>query len=187
MFIMLREKGTTYFATSVSSISLYCYDIDAFLIEENIPFWKVKGSKNTIMAVFPSLRDADILRYEPIHITLTYSNLVETIIPKYNFLLKSMGRLNEEGNMNCGIYIAKNDDAYFVDTDETIKILSYDNQFGSSLLTATLLAHKDNDPITRLVLSIKADCEDNFKNPFPIAILDTKTERIRYIHSMEDL
>ena len=184
---MLREQGITYIATSVSSISLYCYDSDAFLIEENIPFWKVKGSKNTIMAVFPSLRDADILRYEPIYTPLSYSNLIDRIIPKLKNQLKSMGRLDTNDNMNCGIYIAKNDNAYFVDTDETVKILSYDNQFGSSLLNATLLAHKDKKPIVRLVLSIIAECEDNFKDPFPIAILDTKTERVRYITSLEDI
>lgn len=187
MFVLLKENNITYIALSISSIMLDGYDQSAFRIEENLPMWKVKGSKNTVMAVFPSFRDADILRYQKLKAPLTYTNLVSQINPQFKQALANFGRLNSEDHMVCEYFIAKDSDAYFVSNNEIKKVDVFSDQVGLALLTPSLMIYKDKKPVERLLRSFILEKEDLFRVTFPIAIIDTKSEKINYYESLEDL
>lgn len=187
MYAVLKEEGVTYIALPLYSVLLNGFDKETFKIPDNLPMWKVQGSKNCIMAVTPSLRDADLLRYKKITSNISYTNIVTKLVPQFKAHLKAFGRLNQDDEMNCSILIAKNDSAYLIQKSDVIKIDSFYEDVGLAVMTPALLLFKDNAPIVRLVKSLVMEGNDVYKTVFPIAILDTKNEKIRYIDSLEEL
>lgn len=187
MYAVLKEDGVTYIALPLYSVLLNGFDKETFKIPENLPMWKVRGSKNCIMAVTPSLRDADLLRYKKVTSKISYTNIVTNLIPQFKAQLKAFGRLNQDNEMNCSILIAKNDSAYLIQKNDVIKIDSFYDEVGLAVLTPALLLYKDKKPIERLVRSLVLEGKDVYKTVFPIAILDTKNQKIIYIDSLEDV
>lgn len=189
MYVLAKEKKVTYLATSISHYTLSDFNKDTFSIPSNLPFFKLLGSDNTIVAVYPSLRDSDVLRYEKLFTgTLTFTKVIKEIIPRIKKLLGKSNRLNDDGTINSAILIAKNDITFIISAElKVFKIEKDTDLLNSSIVEATLLLNTHISPNKRLSIALKAELDSGNNLTFPIALLDTKSQKITYVKSLEDL
>lgn len=191
MIHVIKENQAIFFLFSASNIYVSETDTDFFYLPDNLPFWKMRGSKGAVMANSGGLRERDLLKYETLFRgELTIKKAYETIIPKMKKILEKYGRLNEDKHFIDTYFIAKDHQIMKISPKgECTWVKSIDTSKSSFLewLLVTAEINKDKHPMIRLALGEKI-INDYFRIvTYPIGIVDANTLRVQYIRSEEEL
>jgi len=183
MIIALKENGHVYFAVTYGFYSAAGTDDQFFYEPENINIWEVKGCKHTLMAGDNRVRDIDLLRYEKLFKgSLSIEKIDHEVIPKMVSKFKEYGRLDKNEHFFTTFYIAQKDQLYIIHEDKTI---TYVDKVASTssyhLIYASVILSNEKTPEKKIVKALEKTMIFYANLHLPIAIMNTKTEKMLYI------
>lgn len=183
MILALKHKGNVYFSMTYGFYNAEGVHPSFYFISENLPMWKVLGHKNTIMASGYLSRDADLLRYARLFKgELSSKTVISEVIPKMEKIFKKYGRLDENGHFSDTYFIAENDKLVKINSDKSISwINKCDATSYDSLMCPTIDLYENSDPMMAIKEALKSCTTYLGYMTYPIAVIDSKTEKIVYL------
>jgi hypothetical protein len=152
---------------------------------ENLTMWKVRGAKNTIMAYEGDLRDADLIRYIKLFKgEITEELIADHIIPKMKKIYNEYGRLTDEKQFGSYFYLLQKNKGYCIKKNgDFYPIISIDSNFGEDYIEAYIYENRKESELYSVLSAIKSYNDYLGNNAFPLIILDTTSEKFRYIEN----
>lgn len=182
MIIALKENGYVYFAITYGYYLVSGTDDQFFYEPDNINIWKVKGCKNTLMAGDNRVRDNDLLRYEKLFKgPLTIEKIDQEVIPKMTAIFKKYGRLDKNGQFLSTFYLAQKDQLYKINLDKSITYIEkVASETSYHLIYASIILSDEKTPEKKMIKALEKTMIFYANLHLPIAIMNTKTEKISY-------
>ena len=154
-------------------------------LEENVPFWKVTGTKDCYVFADILSFEADLLRYNPsIFKEITDGKSVfETALPKMKALLGKYNRISEKGEWSNKLLIVKGDkmfsvDAYFTVSEEDGFVgLDYEQYLLGALEESRDLSQEES--VLFAVRNLKKMIN---RELFPLVLFDSKTKKKKVLY-----
>lgn len=117
MLIVIKEDGAAYIAQSVADKIANVEKTD-LILDENIPFKKVKGSSRCYVAFEHLYFSSEILmnNLQLFKGVETVDDVLSKVIPTMKNLLAKYSLIDEDGRWNNNLVIACNDKIFSVDT-----------------------------------------------------------------------
>ncbi|MDD7158447.1 MAG: hypothetical protein PUH99_05600 [Firmicutes bacterium] len=180
MLIAIKDKGTVYIAQNVSDAIADVVE-DDLVLDENVPIWKIKGSRHCYAACRSAFMSADVLRnrqdlFGGIN---TADDILTKTIPGIRAALKEKELIDKDQYWNNMLIIVKNDEIYQIDS---FFVMNGIDDFvvcgrGSDFITGGLEWEKDL-PLEERIKKVVA-CYDRMHcdHFFPIVLLNCKTGR----------
>ena len=155
------------------------------MTKDSSMFFKLKGSKNTLVGVTDSYGELSTLKVnlklQEGRDSVDYDYIVETMVPqifeildKYKFLKTKDG----ETTWNSTIYIVQDNHIYEIIENggvlEHDEIATYGQ--GEGFILGSLYTSKDNpDIMDRIKKALAAACKYEMYNNYPFVVIDSKT------------
>ena len=183
MLIALKADSKVYLAYNLKDLSVNDFDSRDFLLEDNIPLWKVKNG--CIMGFDGDYDEADILRYDERIFTgeINLYNLFERILPKMTEKLSAFKKLNSKGSMQGDYVIAQGRRGYYIygagEAEELEDYFCLGN--GYQKAQAALDMTEGQSVTDRIKFAYETDEAAENIPAYPIAIIDTKSCKINII------
>lgn len=188
MFVV-KEKDRVYFA----DLALCMWAIDSRITrkdcfdKENLYVYKVKGVKNCVMMGSPRLSEVDAVRYDREvnkkikESDFTCKDITENVIPAMNeaIVSKCVGR--KDYKWKNYFTLAKENRAFSIVDNITYEIDDYEILIGAmrELASASFEETIGQPAIDRILEAARAIKKVQFGEVFPIAIMDTKNQKVR--------
>ena len=149
-------------------------------LEENIPFWKVKGEKDCYVCLEDTTLSSDLLRYnDNVFKGVTDGkSIIEKVIPKMKELFYKHSCLIDGKEWNNQMLIIKGNRVfrvsnYFCVSEETDHVaLGYERYFQGALDGIEC-----EDPTETILTAVNSVSRLNNKLFFPLTIIDIKSKK----------
>ena len=174
-----EDKITVGISICDTSIDMAEKDL---VIEENIPFWKVKGEKECYVFASCATYSTELLRFSDyVFRGITdCRSVLEKVVPKMRNLLGRFERLKNDKSWNNEMIIIKGNKLFSIDSYFCVSEIDAIESFGFSeeyYIKGGLEATKDLDS-TESILMATRNTERMLNNKlFPMIIFDSKTKR----------
>ena len=196
MFVV-KEKDRVYFA----DLALCMWAIDSRITrkdcfdKENLYVYKVKGVKNCVMMGSPKLSEVDACRYDREvnkkikESDFTCKDITKNVIPAMNNVIvsKCIGRKDYEWKNYFAL--AKDNKAFSIVDNIAYEIDDYEVMVGAmrELANASFTETIGQPAIDRILEAARAIKRVQFGEVFPIAITDTKNQKIRLYNEQGEI
>lgn len=149
-------------------------------LDENIPFWKVKGNKDCYVFSEDLTLATDLLRFNDyIFKDVTDGNsVIETVVPKMKELLSKYSRIIGKDEWDSQLLIVKGDKMFTIGHYFTVS--EADNFVGlgyEPYLLSGLEETKDISAQESVLFSVRNLNKTKSKNLFPLVLFDSKTKK----------
>ena len=196
MFVV-KDKDRVYFADP----ALCVWAIDSRMTrrdcfdKENLYVYKVKGVKNCVMMGSPRLSEVDVCRYDKEvnkklkESDFTCKDVTKNVIPAMNnaIISKCIGR--KDYKWKNYFALAKENRAFSIVDNIAYEIDDYEVMVGAmrELASASFEETKGKPAIERIIEAARAIKRVQFGEVFPIAITDTKNQKIRLYNEQGEI
>jgi hypothetical protein len=155
------------------------------LLSENLPFWKVKGTKDCYVFAEDLTLATDLLRYNDyIFKNVTDGNSVITeVVPKIKELLDKYSQVINGKEWESQLLIIKGDKIFTIGRYFTVsEINDFDALGYKPYLLGGLEVSKDLSPEESILFAVRMLNKSRSKNLFPLVLFDTKTKKRKVIY-----
>ena len=196
MFVV-KDKDRVYFADP----ALCVWAIDSRMTKrdcfdkENLYVYKVKGVKNCVMMGSPKLSEVDACRYDREvnkkikESDFTCKDVTKNVIPAMNnaIISKCIGR--KDYKWKNYFALAKENRAFSIVDNIAYEIDDYEVMVGAmrELSSASFEETKGKPAIERIIEAARTIKRVQFGEVFPIAITDTKNQKIRLYNEQGEI
>lgn len=184
--VIIIENDRVSFAAPISSIERDEAILFSDAIKpDNLPFWKIKGSKNALMAGWARTRGNDAVRYQKglFEPEINVKNLAHKTMPKLQKIMEDEELIeNEKGRWLNFYYVAQGNKVYEVYHDCVIEMEDYES-IGPycDIALSSLERTKGLDRDERLRI-LSRECQTlGYGALLPMAVMDTKTRKIKIL------
>lgn len=184
MVIALKTKDRVIVATTiVDSID----DISTCdkSIQENLPYWKVRGTKDCFVFVDELKYSADVLRFHDfIFKNITDGNSIITdVVPKMKMVLDGYFCTHDGKEWDSRLIIVKGTKIYTIDRNfvvcEADEFAAHNYEY---YISGAMEECPDLPPEQRILFAVNHVCEINNAKLYPLTLVDTKTKKHKVIY-----
>jgi hypothetical protein len=188
MILVYKTQDRVYFAISPTHNCTSSYENSSVQSNKNLPIWIDSDDNHSIIGASGDIRDSDILRYETIvNQELSYRYVIEKIVKESNQKLTEYGRASN-GQVGNIIFIAKDNQVFRISEDNhVIPIDEYDSTGYYDVIESSMYLTKGKKPIEIIYYAIKNALKSSCIKICPIAIVDTKSLKWRYVEKEDDI
>lgn len=154
-------------------------------LEENIPIWKAKGSKNCHVFVEEATRSSDILRYsDNIFQGITDADsVIKKVVPKMQEALEEYSLFADRSKWESRMLILKDDkllcvSPFFVVREEDEFVALGEDGYALGVLEAT----RDKTLEQSILAVFETVKRETNKEVFPVVLFDGKTKRRKVVY-----
>jgi hypothetical protein len=179
MVIALKQDGQIAVGITVSDSFIDMAEQDLAL-RENLPFWKVNGTKDCYVFAEDVSLSTDLLRYNSwIFKDITDGNsIVENVVPKMRELLERYSRVLNGSEWESQLLIIKGDKMYVIGRYFTVGEMDEMAGLGFEPYLLGGLEETDGLPLKeRILFAARNLNEMRRRNVFPLTIFDNKTKK----------
>ena len=183
MIIALKKEKGFLVGSSICVSSFGMTDRDLSL-PENVPFFKVNGTKDCYVGTCYFRRSSDLIRYND-YIFKDVTNgesIIKNVLPKLKALLLENGQL-KNNNWNNSLIIIKGDKIYVINRFLTVEEKEFAVLGSFVFLGGVYQAQEEGlDAETTIKQAVKiAERVDN-RRYFPVVLTDTTTNKRKVIY-----
>lgn len=183
MLIALKDEGKVYLAYNLRGLPLEDFDGEDYILEDNVPIWKVKNG--CIMGFADDPDEADFIRYDKglFRGEINIYNLLENILPAMLEKLDYYHKLDKERNLANDYIIAQGGSAYYIYGAGEIEEL--EDYFcigkGSNAAKSSLDLTSGQSAAERIKRAYETVEASQNIPAYPIALMDTKDQKLEII------
>ena len=149
-------------------------------LEDNFPFWKVKGEKECYVGAEEMSYSVDLLRYHPevFKGVTDGESVVESVLPKMKKLLGKNERLIDGKEWYNGMLIIKGDRIFHISNYLCVsEAEEYIAEGFDSYMEGALEATRDMEPADRVLEAFRHTARMRNRMLFPVMLFDSKSKR----------
>jgi len=182
--IIALKKGNGFLVGSSICVSSFGMTDRDLSLPENIPFFKVNGTKDCYVGTCYFSRSSDLIRYND-YIFKDVTNgesIIKNVLPKLKAFLQENGQV-KNNNWDNSLIIIKGDKIYVINRFFTVEEKEFAVLGSYVFLGGVYQAQEDGlDAETAIKQTVKmAECIDNRKY-FPVILTDTTTNKRKVIY-----
>ena len=154
-----------------------------YTLEENIPFWKVKGVKDCYVFADSSNFAVELLRYnDAIFKGISDGkSIVGNVVPKMKALWSEYGQVMDNKEWDGQLLIVKDGKAFVVGRYFTVSEVDDVAAFWQTNYLLGGLEEKRELPETeRILFAVRNLCAMKSKHLFPMMVFDSKTKKKKW-------
>lgn len=154
-----------------------------YMLEENIPFWKVNGVKNCYVFADTGGFAVDMLQYNDwIFKDVTDGHsIVAKVVPRMKALLAEYGQVIENKQWEGQLLIVKDGKAFVIGRYFTVSEVDDVAAFcGDNYLLGGVEAARDLPETERILFAVRNLCAMKSKQLFPMMVFDSKTKKRKW-------
>ena len=149
-------------------------------LQENLPYWKVKGEKDCYVFCEDLCFASDLFRYNDyVFRGITDGNsIIRNVVPKMKELLDGYLQITSEGNWNTQLLIVKGDKIFTI--SRYFSVTEVDDFAGlnfEKIAIGCLEESKDMTQEESLLFASRTINRMKNRNIFPLIIFDSKTKK----------
>lgn len=155
-------------------------------LEENIPFWKVKGNKDCYVFAEDLTLATDLLRVNDyIFKDVTDgSSVIETVVPKMKELLSKYSRIIGKDEWDSQLLIIKNNKMFTIGHYFTVSEVDEFVGFGyEKYLLGGLEESRDKSCEESILFTVRSLNRMRNRNLFPLVLFDSKTKKRKVFYN----
>ena len=183
MVIALKTEDRVIVATTIADV---VDDIDTCdkSIQENLPYWKVRGTKDCFVFVDQLKYASDVLRFNDyIFKNITDGNSIITdVVPQMKMLLDSYACTHDGNEWDSRLVIVKGTKIYTIDRNfvvcEADEFVAHTYEY---YISGAMEECADLSAEQRILFAVDHVCDIDNANIYPITLVDTKTRKFKVI------
>lgn len=183
MVIAVKKDEKIMVGSSICDGCTQMTDKD-LVLDENIPFWKPKNTKNCYVFAEDACMETDLLRYndEIFKGVCDFDSIIANVIPKMQALLRRYYLISEDKSWGSQLLIIINGtmvtiDHYFVVT----KFKNFVSLGADYVMCGAIEEMQDASLEERMIFAVKTTEQAFNKRLFPMVIRDMQTKKRKVV------
>ena len=179
MVVALKKDGKITVGITVCD-DFVDMSVTDLALEENLPFWKVKGTKDCYVFSEDLTFAADLLRYHDfIFKDITDGNsIVTNVVPKMKELLDGYNLITKSKEWDSQLLIVKGDKMYTIGHYFSVSEIDEATGLGfEPYLLGGLDESKDLPPVESILFAVRNLNRMRCRNLFPLTVMDLQTKK----------
>ena len=184
MVIALKTEDRVIVATTIAD-SIDDMAMCDKTVKENIPFWKVRGTKDCFVFAEDLTYVSDLLRYNDyIFKNITDgSSIITDVVPQMKMLLDSYGYIHDGRKWPTRLVIVKGNKIFSISKYFVVDEIDEFVAFGcDSILKGAMEECADLPAEERILFAVNHLCCMENRMLFPLTLFDTKTKKRKVIY-----
>ena len=179
MIVAIKEEDKVVLGVGITDGSVDMTETDLAL-DENQPFWKVKGEKDCYVCTEDLTYATELLRYSDyVFRGITDGkSIIENVLPKIKELLSKHDRLLKDKEWHNQMLIVKGNKIFTISNFLCVSEVDEHVALGyARYIQGALDSTIDIEPVERILQSVRNTARLLNKALFPITVFDTKSKR----------
>ena len=184
MLIAIKDKDRIVAGLTMANMYVETTEND-ILLDDNIPFFKVRGNKNCYVLISSACFAADLLRYNDFIFkdVTDGESVIKGVVPKMRALLEEYDQILDDKSWESNLVIIKDDKAYSVNVYFVVEEISdYCAFLDQRYIDGTMFDTQGLDPVERILTAVKTVSKTKFSQYFPLIVFDSKTKKKQIFH-----
>ena len=179
MLIAIKKDDTI--AVGASCADIYTdFTSQTCILDENVPFWKVRGEKDCYIASSSLEFAVDLMRYNNnIFKGITDAkSIISNVVPKMKDMLGFFDLIDEEGSWNELLLVIKGDKMFLINSYFFVEeIEMFGEVQGKRQFFSGAFEKASGEPVQDVVSMARAFNALKGDKVFPLTVFDTKTKK----------